>query len=114
LWRDAPAHLVTAGARARKLGSNVAHALARNEVLAKGLFRALQVGSRELEIRLGLRQLRAHRLDLGDAFRLAQVVDLRLGAREPIGGLAPGRGFVRLLEREERIAGFRLVAALDR
>ena len=94
--------------------SGVVEALARDEVLPEQLFLTLEVDLRELQARLGLRELCAHRVDLGRTARLAQVGEDRLGAGGAIGGLAPLRCLVRLLENEQRVARPHLLAALYR
>jgi hypothetical protein len=74
----------------------------------------LRFASAELEVGLGLREFGAHGVDLGRALRLPEILELRLRAREAVGGLAPLRRLVLLLQREERLAGLDLVAALHR
>ena len=101
-------------ARACDLGARIVEPLERDELVPEELFLALEVRFGEPEVRFGLRELGTHGLDLGRSFRLPQVLELSLGASEPVRGFAPLRRLVLLLEREELAARPHLVAALHR
>jgi len=95
--------------RARVVEHRAAHESARVELLLAGDVRA-----RELAHRARLLQLLRRRLDLGGTLAALQVRKARFGRAQTLFGFAARRGFVLVLEREQRLCRRDLVAALDR